>query len=198
MSNIDDPMKEERREIEELARNAPTDSICRGWAFDKRSPLGTSTPKQLTTSTPEEAASVEMRKPDARTYSSSRDIRTTVAARSVSSARVVVDQHEDPSSSDESLSSDVPSETESDEAQARSRDYTNLRASRLTNTRRSVVVHTALLPQNCLHLQVPLELGNRLRSNLNISPACTSGENGLVGSSWNSLKEMRGGDMALT
>ena len=41
LSNIDDPAKEERRKIEEMARNVPTDSIYMGNAFDKRSPLGT-------------------------------------------------------------------------------------------------------------------------------------------------------------
>ena len=45
LSNIDDPTKEERRKIEEMAWNGPTDSIYRGKAFDKRSPLGNSTPR---------------------------------------------------------------------------------------------------------------------------------------------------------
>ena len=124
MSTKDDPAKEERRKIEELARNVPTDSIYRGRAFGKRSPLGTSTPKQLATSNPDAASSVEMRKPDMQMHSSSRDIRTPVSARSVTPVRVVEEQHEDSSSSDESLSSEVPSETESDtsdEVQARSR-----------------------------------------------------------------------------
>ena len=92
------------------------------WAFGKRSPLGTSTPKQHATPNPDEASSVEIRKPDTPTYSSSRDTRTSVSARSVTPVRVAEEQHEDSSSSDESLSSDVPSETQSDtsdEAQAR-------------------------------------------------------------------------------
>ena len=82
-----------------------------------------SIPEQLTTSKREEASSVEMRKPDTRTYSSSRNIRTPVAARSVSPDGAMVEPHEDLSSSDESLSSDIPSENESDmsvETQARS------------------------------------------------------------------------------
>ena len=54
-----------------------------------------SIPEQLTTSNREEASSVEMRKPDTRTYSSSRDIRTPVAARSVSPDGVMVEPHED-------------------------------------------------------------------------------------------------------
>ena len=126
MSTKDDPAQEERRKTQELARNVPTDSIYRGRAFDKRSPLGTSTPRQYqhATSNPDAASSVEMRKSDTSTYNSSRDTRTSVSARSVTPVRVAEEQHEDSSSSDESLSSDVPSETESDtsdEAQARSR-----------------------------------------------------------------------------
>ena len=126
MSTKDDPAQEERRKIQELARNVPTDSIYRGRAFDKRSPLGTSTPKQYqhTTSNPDAASSAEMRKSDTPTYNSSRNTRTSVSARSVTPVRVAEEQHEDSSSSDKSLSSDVPSETESDtsdEAQARSR-----------------------------------------------------------------------------
>ena len=126
MSTKDDPAQEERRKIQELARNVPTDSIYRGRAFDKRSPLGTSTPKQYqhATSNPDAASSVEMRKSDTSTYNSARDTRTSVSTRSVTPVRVAEEQHEDSSSSDESLSSDVPSETESDtsdEAQARSR-----------------------------------------------------------------------------
>ena len=126
MSTKDDPTQEERRKIQELARNVPTDSIYRGRAFDKRSPLGTSTPKQYqhATSNPDAASSVEMRKSDTPTHNSSRDTRTSVSARSVTSVRVAEEQHEDSSSSDKSLSSNVPSETESDtsdEAQARSR-----------------------------------------------------------------------------
>ena len=73
-----------------------------------------SIPEQLTTSNREEASSVEMRKPDTWTYSSSRDIRTPVAARSVSPDGVMVEPHEDSSSSDDSPSSDIPSETKSD------------------------------------------------------------------------------------
>ena len=131
MSTKDDPAQEERRKIQELARNVPTDSIYRGRAFDKRSPLGTSTPNQYqhATSNPDAASSVEMRKSDtstynSATYNSARDTRTSVSTRSVTPVRVAEEQHEDSSSSDESLSSDVPSETESDtsdEAQARSR-----------------------------------------------------------------------------
>ena len=49
-----------------------------------------------------------MRKPDTRTHSSSRDIRTPVADKSVTPDRVMVDPQEDSSSSDGSLSSDIP------------------------------------------------------------------------------------------
>ena len=58
---------------------------------------------------------------------------------------------------------------------------TNLLAIQHGNTR-SVVAHAALLHQNFQHLQAPLELGNRSRSNLKKSPACTSGASGL---GWN-------------
>ena len=101
-----------------------------------------SIPEQLTTSNREEASSVEMRKPDTRTYSSSRDIRTPVAARSVTPDGVMVEPHEDLSSSDDSLFSDIPSEIGSDmsdEAQARSRGsdkYTRHSSHMHTNERR--------------------------------------------------------------
>ena len=81
-------------------------------------------PEQLTTSNREEASSVEMRKPDTRTYISSRDIRTPVAAMSVTPDGVMVEPPEDLPSSDDSRSSDIASEYASDmsdEAQARSR-----------------------------------------------------------------------------
>ena len=186
MSTKDDPAQEERRKIQELARSVPTDSIYRGRAFDKRSPLGTSTPNQYqhATSNPDAASSVEMRKSDTPTHNSSRDTRTSVSARSVTSVRVAEEQHEDSSSSDESLSSDVPSETESDtsdEAQDHTNRDTNLLAIQHGNTG-SVVAHAALLHQNFQHLQAPLELGNRSLSNLKKSPACTSGASGL---GWN-------------
>ena len=80
--------------------------------------------EQLTTSNREEASSVEMRKPDTRTYSSSRDIRTPVAAMSVTPDGVMVEPPEDLPSSDDSRSSDIASEYASDmpdEAHARSR-----------------------------------------------------------------------------
>ena len=63
-------------------------------------------PEQLTTSNREEASSVEMRKPDTRTYISSRDIRTPVAAMSVTPDGVMVEPPEDLPSSDDSRSSD--------------------------------------------------------------------------------------------
>ena len=81
-------------------------------------------PEQLTTSNREEASSVEMRKPDTRTYISSRDIRTPVAAMSVTPDGVMVEPPEDLPSSDDSRSSDIASEYASDmsdEAQAQSR-----------------------------------------------------------------------------
>ena len=172
-SMIPQRRKEERRHIKEMARNVPTDSICRGKAFDKTSPLGNSSPRQpttatsedasyvemrkpgiprqpttatpedassvemwkpsiptqLTTSNHEDASSVEMRKPDTRTYSSSRDIRTPVAAMSVTPDGVMVESPEDLPSPDDPLYSDIPSEKESykpDETQARSRGQTSI------------------------------------------------------------------------
>ena len=101
-----------------------------------------SIPEQLTTSNREEASSVEMRKPDTRTYISSRDIRTPVAAMSVTPDGVMVEPPEDLPSSDDSLSSDIPSENGSDmsdEAQARSRGsdrYTRHSSHMHTNERR--------------------------------------------------------------
>ena len=190
MSNKDDPAQEERRKIQELARNVPTDSIYRGRAFDKRSPLGTSTPRQYqhATSNPDAASSVEMRKSDTSTYNSSRDTRTSVSARSVTPVRVAEEQYE--------VSHHQMSHYLLTSHQKRSPirlmrhrpahgDHTNRDTNLLTiqhgNTR-SVVAHAALLHQNFQHLQAPLELGNRSRSNLKKSPACTSGASGL---GWN-------------
>ena len=60
MSDIDDPANEERRKMNELARNDATDFMDRGRTSNKSTPIVTSTPRQ--TATPDDASSVEMRR----------------------------------------------------------------------------------------------------------------------------------------